>query len=834
MIRCDVAKSVIGCVGFLMALLGGAGIAFALTPGDIDGSGTVDALDVQLVINGALRIVVPYATDVDYSGSTDALDVQLVINAALHLDMDVNRNGVLDAAEVNLTTSIDTFTINGGASVTDNPLVSLYTACSGGPDEYMVSESPDFTGAQWLPYVSSSTSFSLSPGNGLKTVYCKLRKAILESAAVSASITLELPPPEGPTSAFTTDDLSGTAPYVVHFSNQSTPGDGTISAYAWDFGDAQTSAEENPTHTYLQGGVYTVSLTVTTQYGSDTLVKTGYIAVADPQPLLAYVPAGWFLMGAPGDAPPDMNVATLNLVLQINAQGYGGGDRNGAGSGIGQFGQPATIGNGMLDLAEVGLLEYILAHPAAPYYAQATAAWNRNFSNLKTLATTPGWAGKPFMDAWGSGASGGILFPDMTLHCMAAYATLGHSRDYVSRWLGAFDAGFGGSTATAYYNFATRQVGGLSYDVSLEGSLGVYADSDSDGESNLTEWNGIIGNTAFQDLIWSTKEATIKAYAQVALDGTRKGSEVSLEGESNGYPRHNVYLDAYRIGVYEVTTGEYVEMLNRALAQGKLCVKSGAAYTGGDVFMKDATSETKSIVQITDPDCQVSFSGGQFVVESRNGKSMVDHPMVEVSWYGALAYCNWLSEYKGLTPVYDLSTWKRKTPTPNGYRLPTEAEWERAASWEPRDDGPITVPGGGRGRKWPYAFLGETIDFTRANYNDYYGSGYNNPVGLTSAPYTAPVGYFNGVNPGTALSLSPVGCYDMSGSVWEWCEDWKGDYGAEDQSNPVGPSSGGYFVLRGGGWSFIPDNCRSDFRGWEIPAHTGFNEGFRIAQSMTP
>ena len=60
---------------------------------------------------------------------------------------------------------------------------------------------------------------------------------------------------------------------------------------------------------------------------------------------------------------------------------------------------------------------------------------------------------------------------------------------------------------------------------------------------------------------------------------------------------------------------------------------------------------------------------------------MASHPVVRVSWFGAVAYCNWRSEMEGLQPCYDLETWTRYEPVRSGYRLPTEAEWERAASW---------------------------------------------------------------------------------------------------------------------------------------------------------
>jgi len=147
-----------------------------------------------------------------------------------------------------------------------------------------------------------------------------------------------------------------------------------------------------------------------------------------------------------------------------------------------------------------------------------------------------------------------------------------------------------------------------------------------------------------------------------------------------------------------------------------------------------------------------------------------------------VAFCNWLSEKEGLTPCYNLSTWALTVPYPNGYRLPTEAEWERAAAW----DG---------SKHWIYGSLSDTLtDNARCNY-----WGRANPLGLTSYPYTSPVGWFNGTNVSpngsvqTVNSPSSVGAYDMSGNVWEWCHDWYGSsyYSGGAMTNPVGPGSGG-------------------------------------------
>jgi len=74
-----------------------------------------------------------------------------------------------------------------------------------------------------------------------------------------------------------------------------------------------------------------------------------------------------------------------------------------------------------------------------------------------------------------------------------------------------------------------------------------------------------------------------------------------------------------------------------------------------------------------------------------------------------------------------------------------------------------------------------------------------------------------------------LGLYDMSGNVWEWCEDWDGNYGSSSQTNPKGPSSGLHSVLRGGCWSFDAPYCRVAYRGYDTPSGRFVSGGFRLA-----
>ncbi len=315
--------------------------------------------------------------------------------------------------------------------------------------------------------------------------------------------------------------------------------------------------------------------------------------------------------------------------------------------------------------------------------------------------------------------------------------------------------------------------------------------------------------------------------------GTFQMGDPWYEGSSYEVPVHGVYLDAYRIGKYEVTNQEYADVLNWAQGRGYLKNSSGGTYTGGLIY---AYNQPIADTQASYDYSQITYSGGVFGVRSRTGHggvlySMADHPMTDVSWYGAVCYCNWLSEKNGLQACYDTSNWTRYAPVRNGYRLPTEAEWERAAAW----DG---------SRHWRYGMTSDTIDFTRANYSDWESEDYANPLGL-DWPYTSPVGWYNGVNPArvsapgtlTVNATSPVGAYDMSGNVWEWCHDWwYRVYTTEPVTNPTGPSTGSFRVLRGGSWYNYSRGTRSAARGRLYPGdwvNYGDLYGFRVAVSVS-
>ena len=160
-----------------------------------------------------------------------------------------------------------------------------------------------------------------------------------------------------------------------------------------------------------------------------------------------------------------------------------------------------------------------------------------------------------------------------------------------------------------------------------------------------------------------------------------------------------------------------------------------------------------------------------------------NHPVVGVTYYEAEAFCTW-----------------------TGCHLPTEAQWEKAARWT-----------GTKSLAYPW---GDTWFSDRCNWSD-------DPV--TTGDKTAPVGtYEDGV--------SPNGCYDMAGNMWEWCRDWYdtdyyGTYPTDGwPDDPQGPPSGSYRVRRGGCWTYLDDYCRAGSRSYDYPDARCYYYGIRVAR----
>jgi formylglycine-generating enzyme required for sulfatase activity len=176
-----------------------------------------------------------------------------------------------------------------------------------------------------------------------------------------------------------------------------------------------------------------------------------------------------------------------------------------------------------------------------------------------------------------------------------------------------------------------------------------------------------------------------------------------------------------------------------------------------------------------------------------------DHPVVNVSWYDAVEYSNWLSERRGKRRVITGNKTDGYTMQSGviGYRLPTESEWEYAARGGSKSKGSVYAGGDS------LALVG----WCREN-----SGGRTHPVGEKMA--------------------NELGLYDMSGNVWEWCWDWYGEYKKDALENPKGAEKGAYRVYRGGGWGSVPRYCRAANRNYGGPSDRYSYLGFRLVSSL--
>lgn len=217
-------------------------------------------------------------------------------------------------------------------------------------------------------------------------------------------------------------------------------------------------------------------------------------------------------------------------------------------------------------------------------------------------------------------------------------------------------------------------------------------------------------------------------------------------------PIHTVFLDGYWIDETEVTNNEYIVFLNEIGGHVENC-------NGFDCISD----------QVSDPDSRIILADGVYTVEESFG----NHPIVEVSWYGAQAYCEWA-----------------------GRRLPTEAEWEKAAR-------------GTDGRLFPW---GNEFEANLLNFS-----------GDDRFESTAPVASYPG-------GASPFGAFDMAGNAWEWVYDWYDDdyYGRSPEENPMGPEDGTFKIIRGGAHFFRL--TRMTFRVLNRPFDTFLDVGVRCVE----
>ncbi len=261
-------------------------------------------------------------------------------------------------------------------------------------------------------------------------------------------------------------------------------------------------------------------------------------------------------------------------------------------------------------------------------------------------------------------------------------------------------------------------------------------------------------------------------------------------------PEHGVTLSrSFELSRFEITNAQYIDMLNWAWEQGRLAVHAGSVYL--------LPGYAHPLYLLNADGSEIFFIGSRFLPRRHDLVVLPEdydpdpHPVKCVTWYGAAFYCDYLSLLEGLQPVYsprrflldDLSPYEQE-----GYRLPTEAEWERAARF---DDG----------RLYPWGNQGASQERV------VYGNAWSEAVG--SRP----------------LGRSRLGLEDLSGNVWEWVHDRYGMYTAESRTDPFDNGGEDRRAMRGGYWATPPLLLSTVTRSFGDPDKGHKANGFRVCRT---
>lgn len=344
-----------------------------------------------------------------------------------------------------------------------------------------------------------------------------------------------------------------------------------------------------------------------------------------------------------------------------------------------------------------------------------------------------------------------------------------------------------GADGPATVSVAVSDNGGSSYAVPATSLSGAVGGGVANGTNKHVVWNaGADWNGQFsQALKFRITASTVPDGFALIPAGSFTMGRTSGDTDLTDAPRVSVYVSAFYMAKYEVTKSLWDEVRTWGLANGYTDLPTG------------------------------------------HGKA-ANHPVHSISWHAVVKWCNARSQKEGLTACYTVSEATYRTGSNNavvcnwaasGYRLPSEAEWEKAAR------------GGQSGFRYPWG--SHTISHAQANYyasGTSYGNlsgnvGYHPSYTSGGSPYTSPVGSFAG---------NGFGLHDMTGNVMEWCWDWYSEsYYTGGASDPKGPSSGTGRVLRGGCWLDDADYCRAAIRNSATPVAVD-NVGFRPARSSVP
>jgi len=323
-------------------------------------------------------------------------------------------------------------------------------------------------------------------------------------------------------------------------------------------------------------------------------------------------------------------------------------------------------------------------------------------------------------------------------------------------------------------------------------------------DTSITRVDDIDDSVDPPDTFWVTIDTTV-------VDTLSYPAEI---GRDQDEERRRVQISyAHFIGKTEITNQEFVEMGNWAL-------KNGAATATESSMLDNLDSSREELINFDFEETPIDIQDGMLRLKK---PEYANRPLIEVTWYGAASYCDWLSLREGVTRAYDHDTWTLMSPH---YRLPTEAEWENACR------------------------AGTQTGFSSGEVTN----------GSCAEPALESAGWYCGNADGASHDVgskaaNPWGLFDMHGNVWEWCHDYYGLYevpdipadpDSPDPNNPrpllfyededlvpvvdtFGPDEGENRIIRSGRWALSSSLCRSAGRMMGVPEYRGFHIGFRVA-----